>query len=694
MKTYQKKSNTPQFHIPGGGPHRMSDTQLPPMSSLRAMMESSEPNQRGRKIDLQTAMRAKMENAFGADLSHIRLYESQAVADAGASALAQGSDIAFAPGQSDFSSMQGQALLGHELSHVVTQARGEAHGSGMLENPSLESRADQEGRMAAHGERIYPDTATPSVIPLTGNAPIQACPKRSNHETEKYDEKYTIGDDTSFLFNYLKKIQNDPMLADPRFQDPMLKKYQDLRYNPRVIGNQQIPGISKKPVPPGTTGISNILGLQGILRILGVPQFTSIQPQGDQGTMNTLAITPGNGPWISVQQNPEKPELQDVHLTLNPGSTDFVPPFCSHLPGAASFAGASLPAVQLEYTQHAQIRMFERNITGKDVEMATKDRNPIFKNGKKYCKCEIEKNDNIGVITNSNGVILAVFRLENGNSVPEEELGKKYEEKETETSDKNASDQNNYPLELGNLYPSSIVIHQMLRDNITRLDVQKVLSKGPKTKYGKALYYYEAEIQKNDIIQVVLGQGQHSGKYDTVVTAYRLGSQEDVGGRSYKPQPKSTGDSDGSSSSSSSSAAAASGPAAAASGPAAAASSSPLSSSHSSKPPLLPTPKLPSYSSSSLAASSGSPSPPSGPLPSDSSSSSASSGPLLSDNRTFTFKGKTFCYSQIPLFHPKSSSSPSSGPAAASSGSPSPPSGPLPSDSSSSLPRSEKEDKK
>ena len=36
--------------------------------------------------------------------------------------------------------MHGQALLGHELSHVVSQARGEVRGSGLLENNSLESR--------------------------------------------------------------------------------------------------------------------------------------------------------------------------------------------------------------------------------------------------------------------------------------------------------------------------------------------------------------------------------------------------------------------------------------------------------------------------------------------------------------------------------------------------------------------------
>jgi hypothetical protein len=46
----------------------------------------------------------------------VKLYESQAVADAGARAVTQGSKIAFAPGMLDFTSYGGQALLGHELS--------------------------------------------------------------------------------------------------------------------------------------------------------------------------------------------------------------------------------------------------------------------------------------------------------------------------------------------------------------------------------------------------------------------------------------------------------------------------------------------------------------------------------------------------------------------------------------------------
>jgi len=146
--------------------------------SLQALRAGAAPSQEqlGSKIDLPGAIREKMENSFGADLSSVRLYESQTVADAGAQAMAMGNRIAFAPGQLDFTSTAGQSLLGHELSHVVSQARGEVTGSGFLNDSALEARADQEGAMAAAGENIYAGPVTPlsmsSAAPAAG--PMQA----------------------------------------------------------------------------------------------------------------------------------------------------------------------------------------------------------------------------------------------------------------------------------------------------------------------------------------------------------------------------------------------------------------------------------------------------------------------------------------------------------------------------------------
>ena len=164
-------------------PH-MKDNSPPPTDTtsnvpdFKALMNgTARPTaaQKGQPFDLEAAMRAKMENAFG-DLSAVKFYKSQAVADAGAEAIAQGNEIAFAPGKTDFTTRAGQERLGHELSHVMSQRSGAVRGSGFLNDSSLEARADREGAMAAAGEQIYGGATMPltmaSAAPAAG--PMQA----------------------------------------------------------------------------------------------------------------------------------------------------------------------------------------------------------------------------------------------------------------------------------------------------------------------------------------------------------------------------------------------------------------------------------------------------------------------------------------------------------------------------------------
>ena len=119
-----------------------------------SLPNSTQVAELGHQVDMPVVMREKMEGAFGMDLSSVKLYENRAVGNAGAEAVTQGSKIAFAPGKLDFSSTRGQALLGPEISHVASQARGEVKGSGLVNDSALEARADREGMMAAHGESV------------------------------------------------------------------------------------------------------------------------------------------------------------------------------------------------------------------------------------------------------------------------------------------------------------------------------------------------------------------------------------------------------------------------------------------------------------------------------------------------------------------------------------------------------------
>ena len=149
--------------------------------NLGALLAGGAPSGRvlGRKVDLPQSLQAKMERSFGMDLSGVELYESQAVADGGAQAVAQGRRIGFAPGALDFGSRQGQALLGHELSHLRSQALGQARGQGFLQDAALERQADREGALAAGGQMAA------SVTPLSGATPLASCdPMQAKKQTK------------------------------------------------------------------------------------------------------------------------------------------------------------------------------------------------------------------------------------------------------------------------------------------------------------------------------------------------------------------------------------------------------------------------------------------------------------------------------------------------------------------------------
>ena len=109
-----------------------------------------------------------------------------------AEAVAQGSNIAFAPGKLDFSSTRGQALLGHEISHVASQARGEVKGSGLVNDSALEVRADREGLMVARGESVASaPLSTASAASAAG--PMQAKSGKKKETKPAEDDDYGKG---------------------------------------------------------------------------------------------------------------------------------------------------------------------------------------------------------------------------------------------------------------------------------------------------------------------------------------------------------------------------------------------------------------------------------------------------------------------------------------------------------------------
>lgn len=99
-------------------------------------------------------VRSKMETAFGADFSEVRVHIGQEASSLGAIAYTWGTNIHFAPGQYNPHTLQGQKLLGHELWHVLQQKSGRVKnpfggGVAVVQDHALEAEADRMGIKAA-----------------------------------------------------------------------------------------------------------------------------------------------------------------------------------------------------------------------------------------------------------------------------------------------------------------------------------------------------------------------------------------------------------------------------------------------------------------------------------------------------------------------------------------------------------------
>jgi len=103
-------------------------------------------------FELPLGTRRKMETCLGVDFSDIRVFVGRRPLDVQAAAFAVGSDLYFAPGFYDPSSLRGQTLLAHELAHVVQQRSGRAC---LMDEFELEQEAEWVARRWSNGQRAW-----------------------------------------------------------------------------------------------------------------------------------------------------------------------------------------------------------------------------------------------------------------------------------------------------------------------------------------------------------------------------------------------------------------------------------------------------------------------------------------------------------------------------------------------------------
>jgi Domain of unknown function (DUF4157) len=158
--------------IPATGPEAASDTSAP------AAVARTERFGPGRPLD--APVRARMESAFSADFSDVEIHTDPAAGlvsrSLGARAVAIGSHVAFAPGQYEPGTPVGDALIAHELTHVVQQGEAPAAASERSGARSPEDEANLAALDVASARR-------PRVARRPGLT-LQACidPPPKDHE--------------------------------------------------------------------------------------------------------------------------------------------------------------------------------------------------------------------------------------------------------------------------------------------------------------------------------------------------------------------------------------------------------------------------------------------------------------------------------------------------------------------------------
>ena len=114
-----------------------------------ASVSASASDARGHREDLTASIENKMSKSFGMNLSGLRLYRSEAMKDSGLQGLSSGNQVVLSS-DVNLNTTAGQAVLGHELSHIRAQNQGVGLGHrGLLNDASLERQADIEGQRAA-----------------------------------------------------------------------------------------------------------------------------------------------------------------------------------------------------------------------------------------------------------------------------------------------------------------------------------------------------------------------------------------------------------------------------------------------------------------------------------------------------------------------------------------------------------------
>jgi hypothetical protein len=166
---------------------------------------------------LPAGLLAKMEGAFGADFSAVRVHVGPQASRIGAIAFTTGNDLYFAPGRYQPESVQGQQLLGHELAHVIQQRQGRVRaassGVAVVQDRMLEAEADRLGMRAAawRAPTLRPGAAGAGVARPGAAGAVQRSPSVHDRLQRMEDPGFPVTFPAIRLFNQHQDTEQDDL---------------------------------------------------------------------------------------------------------------------------------------------------------------------------------------------------------------------------------------------------------------------------------------------------------------------------------------------------------------------------------------------------------------------------------------------------------------------------------------------------
>ena len=184
-----------------------------PLDGGSAATEDADPrdlrHRLGQGLPLDGTVRARLGGAFGHDFAHVRVHTDQhaarAAADMGARAFTVGEHVAFGAGEYEPGTPIGDALIAHELTHVLQQgsgARTEARGQGGGAYDALEEDADRSAVQAvvalwSGGTGALQGIAASALPRLRTGLRLQSCRGCTTETQPLIDRLRAIGDPAS-----------------------------------------------------------------------------------------------------------------------------------------------------------------------------------------------------------------------------------------------------------------------------------------------------------------------------------------------------------------------------------------------------------------------------------------------------------------------------------------------------------------